>query len=260
MAEKKRAIDGASTMLLTCAESDGLETCFDRSDQQGIRCGFGTTGLCCRHCGSDCQSDTAVPDLSRAVIRTVLDDIRERLQPARLTVVLTGGEPMLFAELIPLSEKLARKGHHLTVETAGTLYLPDEDRFVAADTERRYHRHAAVFCAGRSPAATAEGRDRFTPVGADVVVERGIDQRHRSAVRVGEGGAVVPLDAVDLDAGGVVHLEPLAGLVVAQRRVGQDLADHEVAVGREREIAAFARPHRQALRDEVVDDCLCPEL
>ncbi len=39
-------------------------------------------------------------------------------------VVLTGGEPMLFAELIPLSERLSAAGRHITVETAGTLYLP----------------------------------------------------------------------------------------------------------------------------------------
>ena len=39
-------------------------------------------------------------------------------------VVLTGGEPMLFAELIPLCAELRRRGRHTTVETAGTLYLP----------------------------------------------------------------------------------------------------------------------------------------
>jgi len=39
-------------------------------------------------------------------------------------VVLTGGEPMLFAELIPLSEQLRERGLHITIETAGTLYLP----------------------------------------------------------------------------------------------------------------------------------------
>ncbi|MEM7312523.1 MAG: 7-carboxy-7-deazaguanine synthase QueE [Planctomycetota bacterium] len=39
-------------------------------------------------------------------------------------VVLTGGEPMLFAELIPLCERLQSAGKHLTIETAGTLYLP----------------------------------------------------------------------------------------------------------------------------------------
>jgi 7-carboxy-7-deazaguanine synthase len=39
-------------------------------------------------------------------------------------VVLTGGEPMLFAELIPLAEQLSAQGRHITIETAGTLYLP----------------------------------------------------------------------------------------------------------------------------------------
>lgn len=41
-------------------------------------------------------------------------------------VVLTGGEPMLFAELIPLCERLRQQNRHITVETAGTLYLPVE--------------------------------------------------------------------------------------------------------------------------------------
>jgi 7-carboxy-7-deazaguanine synthase len=39
-------------------------------------------------------------------------------------VVVTGGEPMLFAELIPLCEKLRLQKRHITIETAGTLYLP----------------------------------------------------------------------------------------------------------------------------------------
>lgn len=39
-------------------------------------------------------------------------------------VVITGGEPMLFAELMPLTAALAERGRHITIETAGTLYLP----------------------------------------------------------------------------------------------------------------------------------------
>lgn len=39
-------------------------------------------------------------------------------------VVLTGGEPMLFAELLPLAEQLRARDWHITIETAGTLYLP----------------------------------------------------------------------------------------------------------------------------------------
>lgn len=41
-------------------------------------------------------------------------------------VVVTGGEPMLFAEMIPLCRELRRRGRHVTIETAGTLYLPVE--------------------------------------------------------------------------------------------------------------------------------------
>jgi 7-carboxy-7-deazaguanine synthase len=39
-------------------------------------------------------------------------------------VVVTGGEPMLFAELLPLCDRLHAIGRHITIETAGTLYLP----------------------------------------------------------------------------------------------------------------------------------------
>jgi 7-carboxy-7-deazaguanine synthase len=39
-------------------------------------------------------------------------------------VVITGGEPMLWSELIPLAAALRGLGRHVTIETAGTLYLP----------------------------------------------------------------------------------------------------------------------------------------
>lgn len=39
-------------------------------------------------------------------------------------IVLTGGEPMLFAEMIPLCQRLKAHDFHITIETAGTLYLP----------------------------------------------------------------------------------------------------------------------------------------
>ena len=45
-----------------------------------------------------------------------------RFEPTH--VVLSGGEPMLFAELVPLCDELHRRDIHITVETAGTLYLP----------------------------------------------------------------------------------------------------------------------------------------
>lgn len=43
-------------------------------------------------------------------------------------VVVTGGEPMLQPEVVPLTESLREAGRHVTIETAGTVY-----RAVAAD-------------------------------------------------------------------------------------------------------------------------------
>jgi 7-carboxy-7-deazaguanine synthase len=56
--------------------------------------------------------------------RPVADVVAEVEALGGLHVVLTGGEPMLFAELVPLAERLHALGHHLTIETAGTCYLP----------------------------------------------------------------------------------------------------------------------------------------
>lgn len=54
-----------------------------------------------------------------------LDDIVAHVDRlATQHVVVTGGEPMLYAELIPLCQRLQDGGRHITIETAGTLYLP----------------------------------------------------------------------------------------------------------------------------------------
>lgn len=38
--------------------------------------------------------------------------------------VLTGGEPMIFKQLVPLTHALKEHGIHITIETAGTVILP----------------------------------------------------------------------------------------------------------------------------------------
>ncbi len=37
-------------------------------------------------------------------------------------VVITGGEPMIFEEMVELCDKLHRENRHITIETAGTIY------------------------------------------------------------------------------------------------------------------------------------------
>jgi 7-carboxy-7-deazaguanine synthase len=54
-----------------------------------------------------------------------VDAIVDRvLELAANDVVLTGGEPMLFSEMLPLTHQLREAEKRITIETAGTLYLP----------------------------------------------------------------------------------------------------------------------------------------
>jgi 7-carboxy-7-deazaguanine synthase len=45
--------------------------------------------------------------------------------PAR-HVVVTGGEPMIAREIVDLTRGLRARGHHITIETAGTVFAPVE--------------------------------------------------------------------------------------------------------------------------------------
>jgi len=54
-----------------------------------------------------------------------LDQIMDQISPHLAVadhVVVTGGEPMIAPEIVPLTERLRALGLHITVETAGTVF------------------------------------------------------------------------------------------------------------------------------------------
>ena len=88
----------------------GTESVFVRASGCNLRCCFCDTPYASWYPEGD--------DLS------VEDILRQIAQRGGSHVVLTGGEPMLFAELIPICDRLRQQGWHITIETAGTLFLP----------------------------------------------------------------------------------------------------------------------------------------
>lgn len=75
--------------------------------------------LRCRWC------DTPYASWSpESVTRTVADVVDEARASGLRHAVLTGGEPMIFPQLVPLTDALHRLGMHITIETAGTVVRP----------------------------------------------------------------------------------------------------------------------------------------
>ncbi|MCA9649707.1 MAG: 7-carboxy-7-deazaguanine synthase QueE [Myxococcales bacterium] len=56
--------------------------------------------------------------------RVGLDEIVRACASGPQHVVLTGGEPLLFPPVVELATRLRAAGHHLTIETAGTVARP----------------------------------------------------------------------------------------------------------------------------------------
>jgi len=88
----------------------GTDSVFVRTSGCNLRCWFCDTPYASWKPIGD---DMSVHDVARRVVSFALEH-----------VVITGGEPMLHSELIPLCDVLSQHGCHVTVETAGTLYLP----------------------------------------------------------------------------------------------------------------------------------------
>jgi 7-carboxy-7-deazaguanine synthase len=88
----------------------GCESVFVRTSGCNLRCWFCDTPFA--------SWNPEGEDLSCAEI------VEQVLSHGCRYVVITGGEPMLWSELVPLTAALSERGQHITIETAGTLYLP----------------------------------------------------------------------------------------------------------------------------------------
>lgn len=106
IAETYRSIQGEG--LLT-----GRESIFIRTSGCNLRCWF-----------CDTPYTSWSPEGDDLSVAEILSAAAEWATTPN--VVITGGEPMLHSELTPLTEELRALGKHITIETAGTLYLPVE--------------------------------------------------------------------------------------------------------------------------------------
>jgi 7-carboxy-7-deazaguanine synthase len=120
----------------------GTDSIFVRASGCNLRCWFCDTPYSSWEPEGD---DLSVDEILRQVDELLIND------RTCGHAVLTGGEPMLFAELVPLTAALKERGLHITIETAGTLFQPLDCDLMSispklagsgptADQDRRWHR------------------------------------------------------------------------------------------------------------------------
>ena len=128
-----------------------------------------------------------------------------------------------------------------------------EGRLVTTDSEWRYRQHADVLAAWCSKVTITKLRNRFAPVCADIIVQGRISQGHRSAIRIREGGAIVPLDPILFDQAAVQHHQFIRA--VAQGYVRILVVDVHATVVRKFSVPAQYQvaARRQHQRPTVVD-------
>ncbi len=75
--------------------------------------------LRCRWC--DTPYTSWRPEGAEMAIEQIVEEVKAH--PAR-HVVVTGGEPLIAPDIVPLTERLRGLGRHITIETAGTVFEP----------------------------------------------------------------------------------------------------------------------------------------
>ncbi|MBQ8047876.1 MAG: TIGR04133 family radical SAM/SPASM protein [Prevotella sp.] len=66
--------------------------------------------LNCRHCGSDCKAISGTKDMPLDDFLRVLDSISERVDPHKVFVIVTGGEPLMRTDIEHCGREIYRKG------------------------------------------------------------------------------------------------------------------------------------------------------
>jgi 7-carboxy-7-deazaguanine synthase len=88
----------------------GVPSVFIRTSGCNLRCSW-----------CDTPYTSWQPEGTEFSLAQILDEVQAH--PAR-HVVVTGGEPMIAPEILPLTERLRALGLHITIETAGTVFQP----------------------------------------------------------------------------------------------------------------------------------------
>ena len=78
--------------------------------------------LKCQHCGSDCKTDSAFPDMPFEDFLNAIQPLKKAYPPNSITVAIMGGEPLMRKDLAECGKKLRENGFRWGIVTNGFAY------------------------------------------------------------------------------------------------------------------------------------------
>ncbi len=79
----------------------------------------------CLHCGSDCAASNQQPDMPAEDFLRVVDTITPHVDPHRVMVIISGGEPLMRKDLAEIGLQLNRRGYPWGMVTNGLALTPE---------------------------------------------------------------------------------------------------------------------------------------
>ncbi|MDO4164735.1 MAG: TIGR04133 family radical SAM/SPASM protein [Bacteroides sp.] len=114
---KRLALEVARKMRNNLKELHPLKQLFWECTQ---RC-----NLRCKHCGSDCKQTAVTRDMPAADFLRVIDSIVPHVNPHKVSIIITGGEPLMRHDLEDVGLALYRRGFPWGMVSNGLYLTPD---------------------------------------------------------------------------------------------------------------------------------------
>ena len=158
--------------------------------------------LSCAHCGSDCRAEASVPDMPAADFLKVLDGLTPHVDPHKVFIIFSGGEPLVRRDLEQVGRAVYDRGYPWGLVSNGLALTAERfDRLLGAGLH--------------SLAISLDGLEGYhnSVRGNPQSWARAVEAIRRAAAA--ERSGEVLFDVVTCVSGGNLHeLEPLKELLI----------------------------------------------
>ena len=158
--------------------------------------------LSCRHCGSDCLKESAIPDMPFADFLPVLDEVAAHCDPKQVMVETVGGEPLARPDLMDCGRAIRERGFMWGLVTNGLIL----DRSLAREMAQAGITSLSIDVDNDTLTVYNQGKEDINLNGCRVYSTKGNELLTLPDAAVAAGGQIV-IGTRTTEAGADVYLD-----------------------------------------------------